>query len=413
MPANENNITAQKWMRIALINLLIVALLGVIMRYKIAYSLPFVEQKNFLHAHSHFAFAGWITQAIMTLMIAHLAKHSTEDIFKKYKWLLSGNLIIAYVMLVSFIFQGYGTVSIIASTCSIIISYIFAIIFWKDLNKIKIKSVSNYWFKAALTFNVISSFGAFYLSNMMVNNTFSPNWYLASTYYFLHFQYNGWFFFACMGLVSVRLTTVGIPYSFQKKIFYLFAFACVPAYFLSALWLPIPLWVYIIVVLAALAQLFAWIILLKQIIIKKLVFFEGISTQTRWILILSGAALSIKLLLQAGSTIPFLSKLAFGFRPVVIGYLHLVLLGVITLFIIGYSKMNSFIFPKPLGNSGIIIFIIGIILNEFFLMIQGVSYMNYISVPFINLLLLVAALIMFVGTLLLNTGLRKNINVEL
>ena len=47
------------------VNLAIVALLGVIMRYKILYPLPFVDQKKFLHAHSHFAFSGWVTLALI------------------------------------------------------------------------------------------------------------------------------------------------------------------------------------------------------------------------------------------------------------------------------------------------------------------------------------------------------------
>ncbi len=406
MHASENNI-GQKWIRIALINLCIVAFLGVIMRYKIAWSLPFIEQENILHAHYHFAFSGWITQALMTLMIAHLTVGSSENIFKKYRWFLLANLIIAYAMLFSFMWAGFNAVSITASTFSILISYIFAVIYWRDLNKIKIKSVSSYWFKAALAFNILSSFGTFFLSYLMINKISHPHWYLASTYYFLHFQYNGWFFFACMGLFSARLTVAGIRNRFQKKIFILFAGACIPAFFLSALWLPIPAWVYVLVVVAALAQLWAWIILIKKIITNRLSFFEGINAQTKWILILSGTALSIKLLLQAGSTIPSLSKIAFGFRPVVIGYLHLVLLGVITLFIIGYSKINHFISTNRIGNFGVIIFISGIILNELFLMIQGISYMNYVALRYINEFLLGAAVCMFTGVLLLISGLNK------
>lgn len=409
MPALQNNTAAQKWMRIALINLFIVALLGVIMRYKIAYSLPFIEQDNFLHAHSHFAFAGWITQALMTLMIAYLARHSKENIFKKYKWLLLTNLISAYGMLLSFAWEGYGIISITFSTLSIFISYTFAFIFWKDLNKKATKNISHYWFKAALIFNVISSFGAFFLSYLMANNISHPNWYLASIYFYLHFQYNGWFFFGCMGLLNEHLSNCGIAFSIQRRSFWLFAVACIPAYFLSALWLPIPLWVYIIVVLAALTQLLVWVILVKQMIIKKSILFSGISTQTQWILILSGIALSIKLLLQAASTIPSLSKFAFGFRPVVIGYLHLVLLGVITLFIIAYSKMQNLIYTNRTGNYGIIIFISGIILNELFLLIQGSSYMIFVGVPYINQLLLAAAICMALGLGLLIFGLRKRI----
>ncbi len=409
MPSPENNITAQKWMRIAVINLLIVALLGVIMRYKIAYSLPFIEQENFLHAHSHFAFSGWIAQALMTLMIAYLGRHSKENIFKKYKWLLLANLISAYGMLLSFPWEGYGIISIIFSTVSIFISYVFAFIFWKDLNKLQLKRVSHYWFKAALVFNILSSFGAFFLSYMIANNISHPNRYLASTYYFLHFQYNGWFFFGCMGLLSEHLYNSGISFLIQRKVFWLFAAACIPAYFLSALWLPIPLWIYIIVVIAALAQLLGWLILLKQMITEKSILFKDINVQTRWILILSGIALSIKLLLQAASTIPSLSKYAFGFRPVVIGYLHLVLLGVITLFIIAYSKMKNLIYTNRTGNAGIIIFIVGIILNELFLLIQGSSYMIFIPVPYINQLLLAAAICLFLGLVMLISGLRKKI----
>ena len=406
MHASEN-IIGQKWIRIALINLCIVALLGVIMRYKIAWSLPFIEQENILHAHYHFAFSGWVTQSLMTLMIARLAIGNGENFFKKYKWLLLANLIFAYAMLFSFIWAGFNVISIAASTFSILISYIFAIIYWKDLNKIKIKSVSSYWFKAALVFNILSSFGAFFLSYLMINKISHLNWYLASTYYFLHFQYNGWFFFTCMGLLSTRLTAAGIQNKFQKKIFIVFAGACIPAFFLSALWLPIPTWVYVLVVVAALAQLWAWVILIKKIIANKLSFFEGIKAQAKWILILSGAALSIKLLLQAGSTIPSLSKIAFGFRPVVIGYLHLVLLGVITLFILGYSKINHFISTNRIGNAGVAIFISGIILNELLLMVQGISYMNYVALRYINELLLGAAICMFTGVLLLILGFSK------
>ena len=51
---NYIQIQTQKWLRIAFLNLLIVALLGGLMRYKIAYSLPFIDQRNFMNAHSHF-----------------------------------------------------------------------------------------------------------------------------------------------------------------------------------------------------------------------------------------------------------------------------------------------------------------------------------------------------------------------
>src|ERR1019366_9228364 len=147
MLVSENNFSIQKWIRIAFINLLIVALLGVIMRYKIAYYLPFIDQNNFLQAHSHFAFSGWVTQLLMVLMWAFLYNYLPADLLKKYKWLLIANLASAYGMLASFIWEGYGIMSTLFSTFSILVSYLFAVIFWIDLNKIKIKTISAHWFK--------------------------------------------------------------------------------------------------------------------------------------------------------------------------------------------------------------------------------------------------------------------------
>jgi hypothetical protein len=328
-----------------------------------------------------------------------------EESLKNYKWLVIANLVAAYGMLVSFPWEGYGIISIIFSTLSILISYIFAIIFWNDLNKIKVKIISKYWFKAALLFNVLSSCGAFFLSYMMANKILHADWFLASTYYFLHFQYNGWFFFACMGLFSEWLKE-NMSFATQQKTFWLFALACIPAYFLSALWLPIPNWVYILVVLAAALQMAGWILILRSIFVKKAGFFKNISRQTKWLFILPAIALSIKFLLQLGSVIPAISKLAFGFRPVVIGYLHLMFLGVISIFIIGYCKMKQFIFTNKIAETGIIIFVCGIISNELLLMVQGLSYMNYITVPYVNEMLLGAAVIMFGGILILNFKLR-------
>ena len=397
-----------KWLRIAFINLLIVALLGVLMRYKIAYSFPFIDQKGFMNAHSHFAFTGWISQALMVLMVSYLGTETNENIFKRYRWVFIANLVTAYGMLFTFPWEGYGSISIVFSTLSIFVSYVFAFMFWSDLNKIKIKTVTHYWFITALIFNVISSAGPFFLAYMMVNNWDHPNLFLATLYYFLHFQYNGWFFFACAGLFSSYLSTAQVSLRIQKTIFWLFAAACVPAYFLSALWLPMSGLAYSLVVLSAMAQFVGGYLLIYWVIKKRFIFKTLLASDSRWILILSGIALCIKLFLQLASTIPSLSSFAFGFRPIVIGYLHLVLLGMITLFIIGYSRSKGFLIINKTDNVGLYLFVTGIIVNELFLMYQGISYMNYINVANINVWLLGAALLMFAGVMVMNIGQWKS-----
>jgi hypothetical protein len=397
----------KKWVLLAFVNLLIVSALGVILRYKIAFSLAFIDQKKLLHGHSHFAFSGWVSLALMAFIVSRLSVHQGRDLFKKYNRILFANLICAYGMLISFPIQGYGLFSILFSTTSLFVSYWFAIRVWSDIKVISQKNISFLWFRAATLFNAVSSIGAFALAFMMVTKTMHQTWYLGAVYFFLHFQYNGWFSFVILGLLFEKLQDVGTPVYQLKKIFWLFALACAPAYFLSALWMPIPSIVYVLVVSAAIAQIVAWIWTITLLYAKRATVQQQIPHLALFTLKLSLFAMTIKLFLQLGSTIPSLSNLAFGFRPIVIGYLHLVLLGFTSLFILGYAMYSGVITLGKSTRMGILVFIIGIFLNELALMVQGVTAMGYVVVPYINEALLAIAFIMFVGLLLLNIPFRK------
>ena len=58
----------RSWLTIALINLSVVALLGLLLRSKILFPIPAINFGYLLHAHSHFAFTGWIALGLLTLM---------------------------------------------------------------------------------------------------------------------------------------------------------------------------------------------------------------------------------------------------------------------------------------------------------------------------------------------------------
>ena len=400
------------WLKFSLLNLLIVALIGLLMRYKIGFEFPFFDQKHLQHSHSHFAFSGWISHTLMVLMIVFLEKkkvllQAQDDnreknienrFFKKYSSILSANLICAYGMLVFFIIQGYGLFSIIFSTSSIIVSCVFAYYFVKDLKLISDDDLSKNWFKTALFFNVISSFGTFALAYMMISKNIHQNEYLASIYYYLHFQYNGWFFFACMGLLFSFLQLKSSENSFFKRTFWLFFLSCIPAYFLSTLWWDLPIWIYLITVVAAFIQVYTWFRFLIIIIKTKREFLYNFPFFLRYILLFVAFALSIKFLLQLGSTIPVLSRLAFGFRPIVIAYLHLVLLAIISLFLLFYVYANHLIHFNRQIKIGVITFSIGVLLNEIILAIQGVASFSYTPIPYVNEMLFGAAIVLVIGT---------------
>ncbi|HCY89790.1 MAG TPA: hypothetical protein DHV17_05970 [Chitinophagaceae bacterium] len=402
-------INLHRWFRVSLINLLIVALLGVVLRYKIAFYLPFVHQKSLLHGHSHYAFTGWITMALMALLLRHLQnRQHGRPLHKIYSWLLWGNLLAAVGMLISFPIQGYGAVSISFSSLAVLVSYVFAWQYWVDLKKAASPNVSDQWFRASLFFSVISSLGAFSLAAMMATKSVNQEWYLASEYYFLHFQYNGWFFFACMGLVASRLFDAGVPPQILQRIFWLFALAAVPAYFLSTLWANLHLVLYILTIIAVILQIIGWIKLASIVLKYKTAIREQCTALGGTLLLLSFIAFSIKIILQSGSVIPVMSTLAFGFRPIVIGYLHLVLLAVTSLCIIGLMLAYRKIALNKPGRAGAYIFTAGIIINELLLMTQGLAGMYYIALPHINEWLFGAALIMFSGIFMLNIGIKKS-----
>ncbi|PZX61534.1 hypothetical protein LX80_02264 [Hydrotalea sandarakina] len=401
--------TAKNWILISFLNLLIVAILGTILRYKIVFSLPFINQKYLLHAHSHFAFSGWITMALMTLTVDYLKKNQNSNAFKKYKSVLWLNLLTSYGMLFSFPFEGYATVSIIFSTLSIIVSYVFAMMYWKDLKLISIKNISHSYLKAALIFFVLSSTGVFALAYMMATKQVEQNYYLASVYFFLHFQYNGWFIFAIIGLwiESITTTLTIMPY-LSKLFFWVLSFAVLPTYLLSTPWLSTNIIIHSIVIIAATLQFIVWTALLIITIRLHNAVKEPIYENrfVRKIYLLIALSFSIKLLLQLVSSSTYISNITYGFRPIVIGYLHLVFLGVVSLFILAYSFSKKIIPLTYTSKAAIIIFIVGILLNEILLMIQGIADLAYYVIPDINLLLLLAAFILLIGITFLNLSVK-------
>src|SRR5690606_4511818 len=117
----------------------------------------------------------------------------------------------------------------------------------------------------------------------------------------------------------------------------------------------------------------------------------------RWFFYAAGLALTLKFILQAISVVPSLSQLVFGFRPIVIAYLHLVLLGVYSLFLLGFMFAQQIMRPSKAGKIAGFGFLLGVVLNEVFLGIQGVAAFAYTAVPFINELLLSAALLLMLS----------------
>lgn len=357
-----------------------------------------VDQKNLLHGHSHFAFSGWVSSAIFTLFIFVVLNEKGNK--KVYRFLFWALQLTSYGMLFSFPFQGYAGVSITFSTLSILVSYLFAWHCYKDLGN------NPKWVKAFVKVSlfcfVISSLAAFFLAYLMVSKNVTQGLYIGSVYFFLHFQYNGWFVFAIFALLLKKLYNAGavLPENDLKLFFWSIFLSAFPTFFLTTLWMRIPTWMYTTGVIGAFIQLLAAIIFIKLIAQQQNILKSILSPLVRILWILSLLAFSIKVLLQLFSVIPFLSKFAFGYRSIVIGYLHLSFLGVSTLFLLGYLLQDKLLQLRKTASTGVIIFTAGVIANQLLLMLQGSAAILFISLGWSNLALFIAAIVMNSGLLI-------------
>jgi hypothetical protein len=284
---------------------------------------------------------------------------------------------------------------------AIIGSYFFTFFFIQDFRTVEIHSGASLWFRAALLSQVISSFGHFALAFMMMTHTVAQHTYLLSVYFFLHFQYNGWFFFTIIGLAILMFRQYRPSFTVSRKTFWMMALSCIPAYFLSALWLELPLWIYGLVTAAAFTQLIAWFLILWNFIPAYQQIVDQLKGIVKLCCFVLAFAISIKILLQLGSVIPAVSKLAFGFRSIIIAYLHLVLLAIVSVFLLAYLFDHGFFKGNKTAQLAIYLFVIGVYMNEILLGIQGVASFAYFRLPFWNELLFSVSVFILVSLLIL------------
>ncbi|MCH4830821.1 hypothetical protein [Flavobacterium columnare] len=386
-------ITNKNWLFISIFNLFIVVILGTIMRYKIAFEFPFFQQKNLLHSHSHFAFSGWITQTLFIL----LGSFQNQLVSKKYNMLLVINLICSYGMLFSFIMQGYGLISIILSTLSIIITYFFVYYFYKDNKE---NTISNIWIKGGLFFNIFSTLGTFCLAYMLATKNINETIYYSSIYFYLHFQYNGWFFFSIIGLFIKNLSLDIKTTKQLRNSFYVFFISCIITYVLSILWVKIPKWLFVLTAIFTFLNFYFWLKIQYVFIIKFKEKYRILPSIVKRILLIILIATNLKFLLQIGLLIDDLKEFVCTNRTIIIGYLHLVFLCIVTLFLLVILFIERILDLKKNTILGLKIFSLGVVLNQVFLFAQGgFPYFN-IYLPFTNEVLIYISLLILVGVLL-------------
>jgi len=112
------------------------------------------------------------------------------------------------------------------------------------------------------------------------------------------------------------------------------AAATVPAYILSTLWAKPGYLLNIIGAASGIVQCFCFVVLLTLVRPILTEIKRTFTSPSFVLLIIALSGFGLKLLLQLVSAFPAIAQMAYELRPIVIAYLHLVLVGVITSFLL-------------------------------------------------------------------------------
>lgn len=391
----------------ALLSLVIIALLGLLLRGMLVAPVVGLNYKYLLHAHSHAALLGWLYPVLfIALLHAYLPPEvRNKKVYFRQFWLSQGAVL---GMLLSFPVQGYGPVSITFSTAHILLSYWFILRFWKDAKAQSINGgvhqLSFLFIKAALFFLALSSLGPWAMGPIMATGHSGTALYYNAIYFYLHFLYNGWFTFAVLGLLCWLLEKYNISFSqkYGLLFFRLMFWACLPAYLLSVLWVKPGAVVYFVGGMAALAQVLALVLLLGLLWPLRMRVYRLFSGWGRALLILAGTAFILKILMQLSTAFPYMADLAYNLRFFIIGYLHLVLIGFVSLFMIAWLAQQGWVsFSRSIGRWGMGLFILAFIGTEVLLFGQGLYlWLALGAIPKYNELLFGVSVLLPLGALL-------------
>ena len=395
-------------LRLSLVNLLIVSLLGVLLR-----SFPFlhffpVNYKNLLHGHSHFAFGGWVMPAMLCLMLRCFPDLEKLIDYKHSRNIAVLFLVSAYGMLVAFPLQGYKAISISFSTLSIAGSFYLAIVIWKNSKALR-QTASLLFLRAGLFYLVLSSLGPLATGPLIATGNASTPLYFDAIYFYLHFQYNGWFTFAVLAFFY-RYAEQQKLRTLADKVFWLMNISCIPAFVLSVLWHQPGIAFNVLGGIAALLQIVAAGYFLKDFFRLKV----G-NKYFKQILGFAFAAFGLKIVLQFFSAWPSIALLAYHQRNFVIAYLHLALLGFISLFLVLWIVRSFNISMRKPLKLGFSFFILAFVATEVLLIAEPIAVINRSAIPHYAFLLFSFSLLLPLGITLLmlpcfHTGAQKKIS---
>jgi hypothetical protein len=389
------------WINLSLTNLCIVAMLGVLMRSKMIFNIPWIDYNRLVDTHGHFAFAGWVTLALLTIMVYEFPGALSSK--RKYGFLLWAVAICSWATLITTPFESCKNISEYISIAYIIVTYVFAWNLIKDIRKTDIAKAVKLLCISSLIYLVLSSFGVFMLAYLFAVKSVNAILYRDALFGYLHMQYNGFFTLAVFALIFNKVTPIASTRA-NKHIYWfavLLSLSILPSMFITFLWHQTNLGFHIISIIGSVLLLLSlvWFIISATLLQKE---FKKVLHPIRYIIVLSLCAFMLKILLQSLTVINSINVLVFGNRPMIMGFLHMVFLGFVTLFLIAYFAQKGILNTKSrFTRIALLVFTIAIVINEILLMQQGLGTMLIAGKPIFSWYLWGAGILLHAGAILI------------
>jgi len=387
--------TAQKQFQIALYFFVAIALLGLILRTVPVYTLP-VTYSNYLHAHSHVAFLGWLHGAFISFISFIFLKDRLNS--RTYKFIYFFSVLNVVGMYFSFPIQGYKFFSILFLSLFLIGTYLYTYYFFKNKQNFLQYPATYLFVKAGLILQIISSISPWSLGGVIRFLGKDSPYYKYDIFYYLHFQYNGWFLFAAVGLAMYLLENrnITLPPQKVKLLYRLLLVAVFLGYFSNTLWNHPGIFFNIISLVGAAAEIGAFFVLL--LIFKRYYHYleHSLSEFTYRVLIIVFFTFMLKAVLQFMGSFQYYADLSYQIRDFIIGYLHLIMLGIFTPLLLVLADELNFI---KLSKSGFYLFYSGFLITETLIFTRALFTWFNFALPgnIFNNLLFIFTLWMFSG----------------
>ncbi len=364
----------RRWFQWAVINFFIAACIGLLLRYAFVSELPWLHYRFLMHAHSHVAMLGWVYLGLFALLIHYFlpVELHQHPFYQKLFW---GQQICVTGMLICFPLLGYTSWSIVFTSLHLLLSYLFVWRFIRDLRSSPVAgSLSKRFVITALVWMVVATLALWALVPIMLLKMQQSALYYACVQFYLHFQFNGWFIWAALALAFRLMGQKKIKVDLRSLyyFYYFLAASCLLTYVLAVTWsTPIRLLFWINSFGVSL-QLVALYFFLKAILPAYRQLKSTLDSWANRLLYIAFLSFVLKVLIQSAVIIPYLATVAYTIRNYVLGFLHLILLGIMSCALFALAGQQGWLpHRQKFKRLGLGLFLAGFVLTELLLFEQG------------------------------------------